>query len=237
MVGRAVAASSDSDVVVVGGGLAGLAAALYLSRGGLRVTLHEKSRHLGGRARTRTIERFRFNLGPHALYCAGEAAAVLRDLGVRVVPKRPWAALKKKREAARRLNGLRTIDTSVLQNVSLSAWLQHAATDVVRELLEAIVRVSTYTDAPEAISAGAALEQVQRALQGVLYVDGGWQTIVDQLRASSEQAGVEILAGSEVALVIADRRVQGIQLVDGKVQSAPIGVLACGPQDSRGIGP
>ena len=89
MVGRAVAASSDSDVVVVGGGLAGLAAALYLSRGGLRVTLHEKSRHLGGRARTRTIERFRFNLGPHALYCAGEAAAVLRDLGVRVDGNRP----------------------------------------------------------------------------------------------------------------------------------------------------
>jgi NAD(P)-binding Rossmann-like domain len=65
------------------------AVALYLCRAGLRVTLHEKSRHLGGRTRTRTIERFCFNLGPHALYCAGQGAAVLHDLGVRVDGNRP----------------------------------------------------------------------------------------------------------------------------------------------------
>jgi phytoene dehydrogenase-like protein len=256
-----VAASGDTDVVVVGGGLAGLAVALYLSRAGLGVTLHEKTRHLGGRARTRTIERFRFNLGPHALYCAGQGAAVLHDLGVRVDGNRPrhgayavrsgrfhtlpigFVSLAstgllrplEKLEAARRLNGLRTIDTSELQNVSLSAWLQHSGTDVVRELLEAIVRVSTYTDAPEAISAGAALEQVRRALQGVRYLHGGWQTIVDQLRAASGRAGVEILVGSEVATVIADRRVQGIQLVDGTVQRAPFVVLACSPQEARAL--
>jgi protoporphyrinogen oxidase len=166
-----VAASGNTDVAVVGGGLAGLAVALYLSRAGLRVTLHEKSRHLGGRARTRTIERFRFNVGPHALYCAGRGAAVLHDLGVRVEGNRPghgayavrsgrfhtlpigFVSLAstgllrplEKLEVARRLNELRTIDTSVLQNVPLIAWLQHTVHDVVRELLEAIVRVSTYT--------------------------------------------------------------------------------------------
>jgi phytoene dehydrogenase-like protein len=84
-----VSANGDTDVAVVGGGLAGLAAALYLSRAGLRVALHEKSRHLGGRARTRTIERFCFNLGPHALYCAGQGAAVLHNLEVRVGGNRP----------------------------------------------------------------------------------------------------------------------------------------------------
>ena len=257
---RRGSANGDTDVVVVGGGLAGLAAAFYLSRGGLRVALYEKNRHLGGRARTRTIERFCFNLGPHALYCTGQGAAILHDLGVRADGNRPgrgayavrsgrfhtlpigFVSLAstgllrplEKLEAARRLNGLRSIDTSALQNVPLSAWLQQTVVnDVVRELLEAMVRVSTYTNAPETISAGAALEQVQRAFHGVLYVHGGWQTIVDQLRALSEQSGVEILVGGEVASLIVDRRVQGIQLADGQVRRAPVVVLACGPRDAQ----
>src|SRR5690348_10873067 len=42
----------ETDVVIVGGGLAGLSAAAYLARGGVAVTLFEKAAHLGGRAAT-----------------------------------------------------------------------------------------------------------------------------------------------------------------------------------------
>lgn len=38
------------DVVIVGGGMAGLAAAAYLARAGKTVTLFEKAVNLGGRA-------------------------------------------------------------------------------------------------------------------------------------------------------------------------------------------
>ena len=64
------------------GGLAGLAVAAYLARGGLAVTLLERSEHLGGRARTRTVDGYCLNLGAHALYRAGEAAGVYRELGI-----------------------------------------------------------------------------------------------------------------------------------------------------------
>lgn len=43
---------TQTDVIVVGGGLAGLATASYLARAGLDVMLFEKSSCLGGRAAT-----------------------------------------------------------------------------------------------------------------------------------------------------------------------------------------
>ena len=77
------------DVAVVGGGLAGLAAATFLARAGQTVALFEKSQDVGGRAVTETKDHFHFNLGPHALYCVGRGARVLRELGVEFSGRRP----------------------------------------------------------------------------------------------------------------------------------------------------
>src|SRR5688572_28773095 len=75
--------SQTADVLVVGGGLAGLAVATLLARAGRTVTLFEKSRQLGGRAITQIEKGFHFNLGPHALYRQGPGAAILNELGIR----------------------------------------------------------------------------------------------------------------------------------------------------------
>jgi len=57
------------DVIVIGGGLAGLTTAALLARSGKAVTLFEySSREIGGRARTTEADGFYFNQGPHALY-------------------------------------------------------------------------------------------------------------------------------------------------------------------------
>src|SRR3954463_11462676 len=70
------------DVAVVGGGLAGLAAAATAARAGRSVVLFEQASGPGGRARTRTEHGFSFNIGPHALYRKMEGLRVLRELGV-----------------------------------------------------------------------------------------------------------------------------------------------------------
>src|SRR3954447_26672702 len=84
------------NVVVVSGGLAGLAASIYLARAGRSVTIFERRRNLGGRAITHLRRGYRFNLGPHAVYRAGASSIVYRELSIPIrggVPKSKGFAL------------------------------------------------------------------------------------------------------------------------------------------------
>jgi squalene-associated FAD-dependent desaturase len=73
-------------VVIVGGGLAGLACAVALSDAGLRVTLVEREKHLGGRARSwmDAASGDTIDLGPHVLHSEyRNMLAFLERLGTR----------------------------------------------------------------------------------------------------------------------------------------------------------
>ncbi|MHB8574871.1 MAG: FAD-dependent oxidoreductase, partial [Dehalococcoidia bacterium] len=182
------------DVAVVGGGLAGLAAATYLARAGRAVTLFERSRQAGGRASTRVTDGFAFNLGAHALYAAGAGVRVLAELGVHR-PGNPLLVATAPVDAAARerypggplrlltsqlaqvrgiLPALLQTDPRTLDRVSVRSWLNAAVADAdVRQAIEAYIRVSTYAHDPERLSAGATLDQLRIGAQGgVLYVDG-----------------------------------------------------------------
>ncbi len=76
-----------SDVVIIGGGLAGLSTGALLAKQGKRVTVIEKGNQPGGRAYTYEEKGFTFNYGPHAMYIpeSGMLADVMARLG-RPVP-------------------------------------------------------------------------------------------------------------------------------------------------------
>jgi phytoene dehydrogenase-like protein len=248
------------DAVVVGGGLAGLAAASELARGGLRVVLMEKSNHAGGRAITQRFEDgYSFNLGPHALYRKGAAQRVLRELGVKWTGALPptkggrliyrgekylaplgtlpllltgLLSFKEKIEVARLLSSLNRIDTKALDHVPLSEWLESITrSERVKQLMTTIVRVTTYANDAERLSAGAALAQLRLGLEGnVDYLDDGWQTLVDGALEVARKEGVRVLTNVSVVKIRREGEGYSLRLRNGEVYKASSVVLAASPQ-------
>ncbi len=243
------------DVVVIGGGLAGLGTAAFAARAGLRVELVERAASLGGRAATTWCDGFAFNRGPHALFHAGEAMSVLRDLGVPVpggVPPSHGFALKDgklhrlptafgslltsgllslrhKVVAAECLTKIPKLDDESVANDSVASWLARMGLPPeVRALIEAFVRLSTYGNAPESFSAKTALGQLKRAQAGVTYVDGGWQTLVDGLAERAAGYGATLTTGVRATSLDGDGPYL-VTLDDGRTFATDAVVLATSP--------
>ncbi|MGC9329537.1 MAG: FAD-dependent oxidoreductase, partial [Candidatus Hinthialibacter sp.] len=53
-----------SDIVIIGAGPGGLAAAMLLSKAGARVKVFERRDHVGGRTSTLNQKGYRFDIGP-----------------------------------------------------------------------------------------------------------------------------------------------------------------------------
>ena len=90
------------------------------------------------------------------------------------------------------------------RDVSMREWIDaNVRHPDVRELVGgAGARRRPTATTRNGMSAGAAITQVQGALaRGVLYLDGGWQTLVDGLRAAAAAAGVRIVASARAASV------------------------------------
>jgi squalene-associated FAD-dependent desaturase len=75
--------SKPARVAVIGGGWAGCAAAVELTRRGAQVTLYEAARTLGGRARAVEIDGRRLDNGQHILLGAyRESLRLMREIGI-----------------------------------------------------------------------------------------------------------------------------------------------------------
>ncbi len=256
-----------TDVVVVGGGLAGLAAAAYLGRAGRRVTVLEKASAVGGRAATQEKGGFLMNLGPHALYLGGAARRGLDELGVAAPGGLPPSTgaqavrdgrlhalptglvsllttrlldLSGRLELARFLAGVQRLDPGPLAGVSTAAWLGQALrTPGARGVLDLLVRVSSYSADLERLSAGAALRQIQLATkENVRYLDGGWRVLVEGLRRAATTAGAVIVTDARAASVdVQGGAVRGVRLADGTRLAARGVIVAASPAAAAALVP
>src|SRR5918999_1205684 len=254
----------NPDVIVIGGGLAGLTTAALLARAGKSVTLFEQSSsEMGGRARTSIYDGFYFNQGPHALFLADAGAAVLQELGIAYtggIP--PPTGLRIRQEEKYRLlvnsssasippesqnisgeafdqffDLVNKIDFTELENVSVQEWIDRNIHDAdAIAMMKALVSLTTYANDPDIQSAGSALHLIHLyKLGGVMYLDGGWQTLVDGLLTVATNAKAGIVRGKKATKVQRSNSGWLVTLADHTQIPAKILVIAAGPRDAQAL--
>jgi phytoene dehydrogenase-like protein len=213
-------------------------AAAVVARAGRSVQIVEQAGHAGGRAATNHIQNVQFNLGAHALYAGGHACRLLREMQIPIsghFPRqgRPLLVQRnscyrlpmnlltlfssrlltfaEKRRMTRFFVTIKHLDARKLDRTTTCVWIEQAfGRGNLASFIAALVRVATYVDDIDRLSAGAAIDQLRLALSGnVLYLDGGWQTIVAGLRQAAVEKGATLRTSSRA----------------DSINSAPDGVL------------
>lgn len=259
---------NNSDVIIIGGGLAGLTTAALLAHAGKTVTLFERSsKEIGGRARTTEVDGFYLNQGPHALFLTDAADLILKEIGITFSGgiaagkgKSYLISGGKKREISGDYgswlssgNGDGTLvetngsqffksptemDFSQLEGITVQEWLDKNIHDINdAEIIKAILRLNTYGNDPEIQSIGSALRQIYvNSRAGPMYVNGGWQTLVDGLQTVAKNANARIVMDKK-AINVKRTDSSGWQvLLSDKTQiSAKIVVIAAGPMDAYSL--
>ncbi|WP_433772132.1 phytoene desaturase family protein [Bacillus wiedmannii] len=248
------------DVAIVGGGLAGLTASIYLAKAGRKVIVLEKSSRFGGRGMTINKNGVCMNLGAHALYRGGAAFLTFNELGMNLLggipstkahgiwkgdiftiptdfrsilstPLLSWAA---KVEFSRLMIRLGKLNVGKVPKMSLSTWAENEIKDpMVRNIFYALCRTTTYTFAPGIQVASSVLKQIQLSMkEGVFYVDGGWETIITKLREIANHAGVQFLANKHVVEIEHCEGKQRIHCVDDEVFEAGTVIVTTPPKEA-----
>ncbi|MFE3543589.1 FAD-dependent oxidoreductase [Nocardia sp. NPDC059177] len=201
-----------TPITVIGGGLAGLTAAIAVAETGTPVKLFEAHQTLGGRGRA-TPPPHVAHEGAHVFYADGPHYTWLKERGF--VAGLGWPALSGGFKLAFRTDGrLRRIPPVGMLRAQSRRWLT-APVDVdfhswaadrwgertATQLANAI-SVVTYDANTGRLSAAFVWDLFQRALgprvPGVRWVRGGWQRTIDRMAERANELGVLVETGARV---------------------------------------
>ncbi len=203
--------SSTSQIAIVGGGLAGLTAAIACAEGGAGVTLLEARSVLGGRARS-SDGPYKTNVGPHVLYKDGPFWQWMAER--KLLPKYaglPLSGVKLRWGGeVRRTPPLGAIP-SVLRlrgreapvDLDFRTWAAGHTDERIAGMLSAAAGVYTFYHDPGALSAAFVWSRTVRTLlsppPAARYALGGWNALVSSLETRARELGVAIETGCGVA--------------------------------------
>ncbi|MGW3420642.1 FAD-dependent oxidoreductase [Streptomyces phaeochromogenes] len=192
-------------ITVVGGGFAGLTAAITAAEAGAKVTVYEAHHTLGGRART-TEGPYKTNEGPHALYKGGPHWTWLsqRDLIGELAPLPPLEAARlrlRHKGALRRtppfamLKLLRRTAEQAPVDQDFRTWATNIAGEEGAAAAAHYSAVALFHHDPGALSAAFVQERLRRATKlppEAHYPRGGWASVIDRMAARAWNLGVRV---------------------------------------------
>jgi phytoene dehydrogenase-like protein len=201
---------TTDKITVVGGGLAGLTAAITCAEQGARVTLHEAHDELGGRARS-TAGPYKANLGPHAILSSSPLWKWLGERGLLPRYARPrlsgvrfrWQDdIRRVPAVGATVAALRLRNRPAPVDVDFRTWVTEQVGEEAAEILARSMGILTYYHDPGELSAAFVWEPLVRGLlsapPSARYPIGGWGTLVDAMHQRAQELGVEIRTGSRV---------------------------------------
>ncbi|MEU7030453.1 FAD-dependent oxidoreductase [Streptomyces sp. NPDC046275] len=198
-------------ITIIGGGFAGLTAAITAAEAGARVTLYEAHHTLGGRART-AEGPYLTNEGPHALYRGGPHWTWLRRRGLlgelAPLPPRAAATLRFHHHGALRRvpplgmlrQALRTAERSPV-DVDFRTWATRLAGPAAARAAASYSGVALYHHDPGSLSARFVQERLHRAAAlppEARFVKGGWGRLIERMAAHARELGVAIETSARV---------------------------------------
>jgi NAD(P)-binding Rossmann-like domain len=200
------------QITIVGGGLAGLVAAIASAEAGARVYLHEAHQTLGGRARS-SGPPYVAHDGPHVLYDDGPLWAWLaeRDL-IGPAARAPVRALAGFR--FRRQGQLRRLPHGAIARLlahpsrvapvdqDFHGWVAARYGEEAATAAANLLGVATFDADPGRLSAAFVWERMRRVFgrlpPAARYVLGGWETMLARMEAQARSLGVTIELGSRI---------------------------------------
>ncbi|WP_369260347.1 NAD(P)-binding protein [Streptomyces sp. R35] len=205
-------------LTVIGGGFAGLTAAITAAEAGAKVTVYEAHHTLGGRART-AEGPYKTNEGPHALYSGGPHWTWLkqRDLIGPLAPVPPLEAARLRlhhKGTLRRtppfsmLKLLRRTSQQAPVDVDFLTWATGQAGEEGARAAAHYSAVALLHHDPGSLSAAFVQERLRRATRlppEAHYPRGGWASVIDRMAARAWNLGVRMETLARIDALPVDR--------------------------------
>jgi phytoene dehydrogenase-like protein len=215
-------------ITVIGGGVAGLTAAIMCAERGLSVRLFEAHDSVGGRARS-TDGPYKANLGPHAIYKGGVLWDWLsaRNLMPPLAPPALTGVRFHYEGTTHRTPplslippGLRLRGRMAPVDQDFRSWATDHSDARTAGLLSSLAGVYTFHHDPGELSAAFVWERSQRLLLSARpparFVIGGWSSLVDALERHARSLRVEIITGERVDALPEDPVIVALELRDAR---------------------
>lgn len=217
-----------NEITVIGGGVAGLTAAITCAERGAGVRLFEAHETVGGRARS-TEGPYKANLGPHAIYKGGVLWDWLSERDLMPSLARPLltgvrfhyeGAIHRTPPLSLIPPGLRLRGRMAPADQDFRSWVTDHSDARTADLLSSLAGVYTFHHDPGELSAAFVWERSERLLLSARpparFIVGGWGTLVDRLERHARSLGVAIVTGEPVEALPAAPVIVALELRDAR---------------------